>query len=98
MDAQTDSPLPRQRLAMMKSQDPSPSASGYRTRRIYDANGKETLVPVCIACGTPQFPLRERGDQRGGVATMSDCLCDWPRHCNGSGVMDCQGCGGDTCV
>ena len=29
---------------------------------------------------------------------MSDCLCDWPRHCNGSGVMDCQGCGGDTCV
>lgn len=31
---------------------------------------------------------------------MSDikCMCDWPDDCGGSGVLMCDGCGGDTCV
>jgi hypothetical protein len=26
------------------------------------------------------------------------CICDWPRTCGGSGMLECTGCGGDTCV
>ncbi len=26
------------------------------------------------------------------------CICDWPDGCGGSGMLMCDGCGGDTCV
>ncbi len=26
------------------------------------------------------------------------CLCDWPDHCDGLGVLQCNGCGGDFCL
>lgn len=26
------------------------------------------------------------------------CMCDWPDNCGGSGVLNCEGCGGDQCV
>jgi hypothetical protein len=27
-----------------------------------------------------------------------DCLCDFPEDCGGTGMLQCQGCGGDFCV
>lgn len=29
---------------------------------------------------------------------MSGCMCDFPNHCYGFGVLMCDGCGGDLCV
>jgi len=26
------------------------------------------------------------------------CICDWPRECSGTGIINCDGCGGDQCV
>jgi hypothetical protein len=26
------------------------------------------------------------------------CICDWPDSCGGSGMLFCDGCGGDLCV
>jgi hypothetical protein len=26
------------------------------------------------------------------------CLCEWPRSCGGSGLLICDGCGGESCV
>lgn len=28
----------------------------------------------------------------------SDCMCEWPDECDGTGVLHCEGCGGDLCV
>jgi hypothetical protein len=30
----------------------------------------------------------------GGV----ECICEWPSHCGGLGMIFCEGCGGDCCV
>jgi hypothetical protein len=27
-----------------------------------------------------------------------DCICDFPADCDGSGLVECIGCGGDFCV
>ena len=27
-----------------------------------------------------------------------ECICEWPDHCAGTGILDCEGCGGDQCV
>ena len=27
-----------------------------------------------------------------------DCMCDFPPECDGSGMVECDGCGGDACV
>lgn len=29
---------------------------------------------------------------------MSECICEWPDGCGGTGALDCEGCGGDICV
>jgi len=29
---------------------------------------------------------------------MGYCICDWPAECCGTGIMMCDGCGGDLCV
>lgn len=29
---------------------------------------------------------------------MTGCRCDFPAECNGTGVLHCDGCGGDLCV
>lgn len=26
-----------------------------------------------------------------------DCMCDFPQECDGSGMLICDGCGGDQC-
>lgn len=26
------------------------------------------------------------------------CICDWPKSCGGSGIIYCEGCGGDICI
>lgn len=26
------------------------------------------------------------------------CICEWPECCGGSGIIICEGCGGDLCV
>ena len=30
--------------------------------------------------------------------TRDKCVCDWPDECDGSGILNCEGCGGDTCI
>lgn len=29
---------------------------------------------------------------------MSKCICDFPDECQGFGLVECEGCGGDLCV
>ena len=29
---------------------------------------------------------------------MARCICEWPPTCGGTGVLTCDGCGGDICV
>ena len=26
------------------------------------------------------------------------CICEWPSRCGGTGMLQCEGCGGDLCV
>lgn len=33
-----------------------------------------------------------------GDSDDDDCMCDFPPTCDGSGMLDCLGCGGDLCV
>lgn len=39
--------------------------------------------------------LRLTGDD---LREADDCRCDWPDVCDGTGMVVCQGCGGDFCV
>jgi hypothetical protein len=32
------------------------------------------------------------------MARRARCICDWPDDCGGTGVLMCDGCGGDQCV
>ena len=32
------------------------------------------------------------------MTRRAPCICDWPSGCGGLGVLECDGCGGDTCV
>jgi len=32
------------------------------------------------------------------MTPRTPCICDWPRSCSGSGMLECRGCGGDQCV
>lgn len=32
------------------------------------------------------------------TSSKPSCICDWPRTCGGSGMLECRGCGGDLCV
>jgi hypothetical protein len=27
-----------------------------------------------------------------------ECICEFPAECDGSGIVQCEGCGGDQCV
>ncbi len=26
------------------------------------------------------------------------CMCEWPDSCGGTGMLHCEGCGGDLCI
>jgi len=28
----------------------------------------------------------------------AECMCEWPAECHGSGIIHCDGCGGDICA
>ena len=32
------------------------------------------------------------------TALASACMCEFPDECSGTGVLHCDGCGGDLCV
>lgn len=44
--------------------------------------------------------LCEHGNADNGepCAACGDCICEFPETCGGSGVVECEGCGGDFCV
>lgn len=60
--------------------------------------------PRC-ACGrvAVQSPwadvfLCRRHREPEDLPDLDDCMCYWPRVCSGLGVIECSGCGGDSCV
>jgi hypothetical protein len=42
--------------------------------------------------------LPELPDVEETVLIESDCICEWETSCGGTGLVRCEGCGGDFCV
>ena len=40
----------------------------------------------------PQLPNPKRTSRK------VECVCDWPSTCEGTGMLQCEGCGGQDCV